>query len=207
MRIIRIKAYLIDFLVLFLAFTLINLILPKTEYIKTLETEQNIIMEEYMAGRIEFSDYVENYGALYYESSMEQRLNYVLYLGFMLIYFVVIPFFWKGRTLGCYLYHVQIERFDQGKLHVWQLLIRYSIVFGIGYILLNNLCLLFLPSKYYFPIISVIAIFQFVLAIFSAITVLWKSEKRGLHELISNTEITKIIEKKVKKNKGKNEKR
>lgn len=195
MRKIRIKAYLIDFLILFLALTIINLIIPRTEYLNTLETEQNAIIEDYMSGRISFSDYVENYGALYYESSMEQQLNYLVYLLFMIIYFVIIPFFWKGRTLGCYLCKVQIERFDQGRLYMWQLFIRYSVVFGIGYIFLNNILLLFLSSKYYFSVISIVAIFQFVLALFSATTVLVNSEKRGLHELISNTEITRIINK------------
>ena len=195
MRKIRIKSYLIDFFILFLALTIINLIIPRTEYLNTLETEQNAIIEDYMGGRIEFSDYVENYGALYYESSMEQQLNYLVYLLFMILYFVIIPFFWKGRTLGCYQCKVQIERFDQGRLYMWQLLVRYSVVFGIGYIFLNNILLLFLSSKYYFPIISIIAIFQFVLALFSATTVLIHSEKRGLHELISNTEITRIINK------------
>ena len=203
MRKIRIKAYLIDFLVLLLVLTLINLIIPKSDYLNTLEIEQNAIMEDYMSGRINFSDYVTNYGALYYEGAQEQQLTYLLYLFFMIIYFVIVPFFWKGRTLGCYLCNVQIERFAQGRLYMWQLFVRYSIVFGIGYIFLSNILLICLSSKYYFPVVSVIAIFQFVLALFSAITVLWKSEKRGLHEFLSDTEITKIIEKKEIKEKNK----
>lgn len=196
MKKIRIKAYLIDFLVLLLALLIINILFPKTEYVKELEIEQNAIMEDYMSGRITFSRYVDSYGSLYYETSSEQHLNYLLYLIFMIMYFVIIPFLWKGRTLGCYLCNVQIERFDQGRLYMWQLFVRYSIVFGIGYIFLNNILLLFLTGKTYFLIISVIAIFQFVLAFFSAFTVLIHREKRGLHEFLSDTEITKIIEKK-----------
>ena len=193
---ISIKAYLIDFLVLLLALLIINILFPKTEYVKELEIEQNAIMEDYMSGRITFSSYVDSYGSHYYETSSEQHLNYLLYLIFMIMYFVIIPFLWKGRTLGCFLCNVQIERFDQGRLYMWQLFVRYSIVFGIGYIFLNNILLLFLTGKTYFLIISVIAIFQFVLAFFSAFTVLIHKEKRGLHEFLSDTEITKIIEKK-----------
>ena len=77
MKKIRIKAYLIDFFVLFLA---LFIFLPKTEYVKELETEQNAIMEDFMSERITFSNYVENYGALYYESASEQHLNYFVYL-------------------------------------------------------------------------------------------------------------------------------
>lgn len=193
MRNIRIKAYVIDFVILLIALGLINILIPKTDYYNQLQADQNAILEDYMDGEIVFSEYVNSYGALFYQSALESQINYLVYFLFMIAYFVIVPFIWKGRTLGCYLCHVQVERFDQGMLHMWQLMVRYSVVFGLGYVLINNIAIAVLPSKYYFPIISVVAIFQFVVAIFSAITVLFKSEKRGLHELLSDTELTKII--------------
>lgn len=196
----RIKSFVIDFVVLALFFVLVQCLIPKTEYVKTLEAEQNAIMEDYFAHRIQFTDYVSSYGKVFYESSKEGQVMYLIYLLFMLGYFVVLPFLWKGRTLGCYFSGVQIERFNQGKLHIWQLFVRYSIVFGLGYVALNNLFLLFLPKSYYFVTISIVALLQFVVAIFSMMTVIFRKEKRGLHELLSNTEFTKILdEKKLKK--------
>lgn len=189
----RIKSFVIDFVVLVAFFLLVQYCIPKTEYVKTLEAESNAIMEDYFANRIQFANYVSSYGNVFYESSKEGQITYLIYLSFMLGYFVILPFLWKGRTLGCYFSGVQIERFDQGKLHMWQLFVRYSIVFGLGYVFLNNLCLLLVPKTYYFIVISVIAVFQFVVAIFSMVTILFRKEKRGLHELLSNTEITKII--------------
>jgi uncharacterized RDD family membrane protein YckC len=200
---IRIKAYIIDFIILLIALGIINFIIPKTDYYNKLQVEQNSIMEDYMSGRIEFSDYVESYGEVFYQSAKENQINYLVYFLFMIWYFVIIPYIWKGRTLGCYICHVQVERFDQGMLRMWQLMVRYSFVFGLGFVLINNIVLVILPSNYYFPAISVVAIFQFVIAVFSAITVLFKSEKRGLHELISNTELTKIIKKNRKSKKEK----
>jgi len=196
MRIKRIKSFMIDFLILLAFFFLVQVMIPKTDYVKKLEAEQNTIMEDYFAHRIHFQEYVSLYGDVFYESSLEGQIPYLLYIIFMLCYFIVLPFFWKGRTIGCYVCGVQIERFDQGPLHPWQLFIRYSIVFGLGYVFLNNLFLLLLPSSYYFICISIVAVFQFVLAIFSMMTVIFRKEKRGLHELLSNTEITKIIDKK-----------
>lgn len=204
MRMKRIKSFLIDFMILLFVFFLVQLCIPKTDYVKKLEAEQNTIMEDYFAHRINFKDYVQSYGNVFYESSLEGETTYLIYLIFMLGYFIVLPFFWKGRTIGCYLCGVQIERFDQGELRIWQLFVRYSIVFGLGYVLLNNLFLLILPSSYYFICISVVAIFQFVLAFFSMMTVIFRKEKRGLHELLSNTEITKIIDEKKYKEKNAN---
>lgn len=196
MKIKRIKSFAIDFIILLVFFLFVQILIPKTDYVKTLEVEQNAIMEDYFAHRIHFTEYVSSYGNVFYEASKEGQVTYLIYLIFMLSYFVVLPFLWKGRTLGCYFCNVQIERFDQGKLHIWQLFVRYSIVFGLGYVLLNNLFLLLIPKNYYFVSISVVAIFQFVVAIFSMITVIFRKEKRGLHELLSNTEITKIIDSK-----------
>lgn len=196
MKIKRIKSFAIDFMILLAFFLLIQFLIPKTDYVKTLEAEQNAIMEDYFAHRINFTDYVSSYGNVFYESSKEGQTTYLIYLIFMLGYFVLLPFLWKGRTVGCFFNHVQIERFDQGKLHIWQLFIRYSIVFGLGYVFLNNIFLLFVPKNYYFISISVVAVFQFVVAIFSMMTVIFRKEKRGLHELLSNTEITKILDEK-----------
>ena len=139
MRIKRIKSFMIDFLILLAFFFLVQVMIPKTDYVKKLEAEQNTIMEDYFAHRIHFQEYVSLYGEVFYESSLEGQIPYLLYLIFMLCYFIVLPFFWKGRTIGCYVCGVQIERFDQGPLHPWQLFIRYSIVFGLGYVFLNNL--------------------------------------------------------------------
>ncbi len=196
MKILRIKAYLFDFLILLIAVFLIGLAFPKTEYSKTLETEQGAILEDYLSHQITFQEYVTNYGALYYEASKNSEPMYLCYLLFMLGYFVVLPFVWKGRTVGCYLCNLEVERFDQGPLHPWQLLVRYSFTFGLGYVFINNILLLILSSKTYFVTISIVALFQFVLAIFSAMSVLIGKEKRGLHELVSNTELTRIIDKK-----------
>ncbi len=205
MRVKRIKSFLIDFMILLAFFFLVQVMIPKTDYVKKLEAEQNTIMEDYFAHRINFQEYVSLYGEVFYEASLEGQIPYLFYLIFMLMYFIILPFLWKGRTVGCYVCGVQIERFDQGPLHPWQLFVRYSIVFGLGYIFLNNLFLLLLPSSYYFICISIVAIFQFVLAIFSMMTVIFRKEKRGLHELLSNTEITKIIDKKKYEQKNQEE--
>ena len=66
MRQIRIKAYLIDFIVLFSVIAIINIIIPKTEYLNTLEMGQNLIMEEILMKAAEL------YAAL---SSPDEEIN------------------------------------------------------------------------------------------------------------------------------------
>jgi|GEM_PF-1835774 len=206
MRLIRIKAYIIDFLILAMAIFVINTIVPDNPNLNELNVEMNTLLSERLNGNIGLSEYIETNSTLFYQASLERQTSYLLYLVFMIAYFVILPYLWKGRTIGSYLCLVQVERFDSGRLRLWQLFVRYSIVFGICYVLLNNILLLYMTENNYFITVSIIAVFQFVIAIFSAITVLYKSEKRGLHEFISNTELAKIIEVRKKKKKAKKRK-
>ena len=61
MKIKRIKSFAIDFIILLVFFLFVQFLIPKTDYVKTLEAEQNAIMEDYFAHRIDFTEYVSSY--------------------------------------------------------------------------------------------------------------------------------------------------
>ena len=193
MRIKRFRAFIIDFIIMALAFYLINVAVPKTRSVKALEAEQNEITENYMQRNITFEDYFTEYGEVVYNLDKEQKIVNIIYLIFILCYFVLLPFLWKGRTLGTYLNGIQVERFDKGYLFLHQLFIRNFIVIGLGYLLIRTLGIYILPSKYYFLVISIVGLLQIVLAVFSANMIMFTKNKRGLQDILSNTEMAKII--------------
>ena len=193
MRIKRFRAFIIDFIVMALAFYLINVAVPKTRSVKALEAEQNEITENYMQRNITFEDYFTEYGEVVYNLDKEQKIVNIIYLIFILCYFVLLPFLWKGRTIGTYINGIQVERFDKGYLFLHQLFIRNFIVIGLGYLLIRTLGIFVLPSKYYFLVISIVGLLQIVLAVFSANMIMFTKNKRGLQDILSNTEMAKII--------------
>lgn len=192
MGIKRIRAFIIDFIVIIIAFNIINSIFPPSEMVQDLKAEQNEILEDYTSHKIGFDKYFVKYSVVAHKLAKEQQVANLIYLVFMIIYFLLLPFFWKGRTIGTYINGIQVERFDQGKLQLYQLFIRHSIVFGIGYLIISNICI-FLPSKYYYLIVSIIGILQVIVALFSANMIMFTKEKRGIQDLLSNTEMAKII--------------
>lgn len=194
MRIKRAKAFIIDFIIMILAFNIINTVIPETNYVKELKAEQNQILEDYQARNITFDAYITTYSDVVYELAKEQMLQNIIYLIFVLLYFIVLPFLWKGRTIGSYLNKIQVERFDKGYLFIHQLFIRNLFVVGLGYLIASNLCVFILPSKYYFITISIIGILQFVIAFFSVNMIMFTKEKRGIQDILSNTEMAKIID-------------
>ena len=168
-------------------------IFPSNNEVKNLKAKQNEIIEKYTMHEIDFRTYVKDYSIVIYNLDKEQIVINIIYLVFMLGYTLLLPFLWNGRTVGSYVCNIQVERFDKGYLYIHQLLIRNILVFGLGYIILKNILIFIVPSKYYFITISSIGIIQIVLAIFSACMILFTKNKRGLQDLISNTEMTKIL--------------
>lgn len=188
----RTLSFVIDFIVIIIAFNIINSIIPNSDYVKELEVEQNQILEDYTSHDIGFDKYFYRYSKVVYALSKERLSANIIYTIFLIIYVVIIPYIFKGRTLGTYINGLQIERFDKGKLKIHQLFIRNSIVFGLIYLIVSNLCI-FISDKYYYLAISSIGLLQIIVALFSANMILFTKNKRGIQDLISNTEIVKIL--------------
>lgn len=199
MRIKRTRAFIIDFIIMILVFYAINTIIPPNRHVKELQAKENEVLEAYTSRQITFDEYFDTYSELIYQIDASQKLPNLCYLVFIILYFILLPFLWKGRTIGSFLNGIQIERFDKGYLYFHQLFMRYMVVIGLGYLIIRHIGIFFIPSKYYFLVISIVGILQIVVAIFSANMIMFSKEKRGIQDLISNTEMTKIIN--VKKTK------
>ena len=197
MRLSRIKAYLIDLVVIFIVYTITNNLLPQSDLLKKYKSDSRILHENYIEQKIDLPTYTKEYEKVYYHINYESRVNNVIYLVILLIYFVVLPYYLNGQTLGLYLNKLRVERFTIGKLRMYQLLIRNIIIVGLGYTLLNVILINFLSIKIYYKVLMVISLIQILLLFLSWIMVIRKKEKRGLHEILSNTEIVSL-----KKNKG-----
>ena len=193
MRTKRARAFAIDFILLLLSFSIINHLFPDTEKINSLKASQNKVLENYTSHHIDFYKYLKDYSIQYYNLAKEQQVIKIIYLCFVLFYFVLLPFIWKGRTLGTWLNHIQIERFDKGRLHIHQLFTRNFVVIGLGYLIISTLFIYIIPSKYYFIVVSIVGLLQIVVALFSLYMIMFTKEKRGIQDLISNTEMAKII--------------
>lgn len=188
----RTLSFVIDFIVIIIAFNIINSVFRESNYIKELKIEQNEILEEYTSHNIGFDNYFLRYSKVVHAIAKENIVSNIIYTIFMLIYLVVVPYIFKGRTLGTYINGIQIERFDKGKLKIYQLFIRNSVVFGLIYLIVSNLCI-FISNKYYYLVISIIGLLQIIVALFSANMILFTKNKRGIQDLISNTETVKIL--------------
>ncbi|MBR3523340.1 MAG: RDD family protein [Bacilli bacterium] len=192
MRLDRIKAYLIDLVVILIIYIISTNVIPRSDLLKKYKSDERELHENYVEKKISMSDYTKQYEVLYYNISRESKVNDIVYVVSLLIYFVVVPFFLNGQTLGLFLNRLRIERFTIGKLHMWQLLVRNVVIVGLGYSIFRVSLVYFLDAKIYYKVLLGISAVQILLLLLSWIMVIRKKEKRGLHEILSNTEVVSL---------------
>ena len=192
MRLERIKAYFIDLLVIFIIYSGVNFILPQSENYKKYRTMENQIQEKFSHQEISSTEYIKQYEIVYYNLNTERKVSSACYLILLLLYFVILPYFFNGQTLGLFISHLRIERFTDGKLRLYQFFIRNVIIVGLGYTFLNTILIYFLNEKSYYKAVFAVSIIQIILLVLSFIMVIRKREKRGLHEILSDTEVVSL---------------
>ncbi len=192
MRLDRIKAYLIDLVVILVIYVISTNVIPRSDLLKKYKSDERELRENYVEQKISMSEYTKQYEVLYYNISKESKVNDIVYVVSLLIYFVVVPYFLNGQTLGLFLTRLRIERFTIGKLRMWQLLIRNVVIVGLGYSLFRISLVYFLNAKSYYKVLMIVSIIQVILLLLSWIMVIRKKEKRGLHEILSNTEVVSL---------------
>ncbi len=193
MRKRRIIGYIIDLFIMAICLSLIYVIIPKSKEIKLLEQDNSSLRQEYFENDITFNQYVKGYTKNIYEIRSKELKQTYLYIGLLIIYFVILPSIWKGRTIGSYISKLQIENFRDGKAKWYQFLIRAIIINGLGYVLFSLLFTMILKGNSYFIGISILTIIQLLLLLICCFWIVIKKESRGLHGILSGTEIVKII--------------
>ena len=195
MRLDRIKAYLIDLLFILFIFILCNNLIPRSDKLNKYKSEERELHESYMEQEITLKEYTDKYEVLYYNISSESKINDLVYIICLLIYFVVVPYYFHGQTLGLFLNRLRIERFTIGDLKMWQLLVRNVVIVGLGYSIFRVILVYFLAADKYYKVLLCISALQVILLLLSWIMVIRKKEKRGLHEIFSNTEVISLKKK------------
>ena len=117
------------------------------------------------------------------ENFMINIINCVI----IILYFVVLPLYQKGQTLGKKIFKIRIVRDDKEYLGANDLIVRNIIVNGLLNTLLS-FCLVFLLSGFeYFTIVSILAFVQITLIIISIFMIIIRKDKRGLQDIITKT--------------------
>ena len=186
----RCGAYLVDIVLIGIVMGFVSLIFTTKNAEKLTEeflslNEQTIVTEE----NVDFSVYYSRVADLTLSLDKENFMINIINCAIIVLYFVVLPLYQKGQTLGKKIFKIRIVRDDGEELSANELIIRNVIVNG----LLNTLlafCLVFLLSGFeYFTIVSILAFIQEILIIVSIFMIIIRQDKRGLQDIITKTHV------------------
>ncbi|MFV0249694.1 MAG: RDD family protein [Bacilli bacterium] len=184
----RFSAYLIDILLLGLILMLIFYFMPESKNVSSLHNDLNLINENFLNNEIETIEYLNKYSSIMYRLDKDRLIFTIINFIAIFVYFVLVPYFYKGKTLGNYILGLEIKSKFK-KLKIKQLIIRNIIINGLGYLLTSIILVLLLNNNSYFYLLSIFAFTQLILVIVSIFMIIYRHDKRGLHDILSQTKV------------------
>lgn len=181
------SAYLIDLIVLGAVSMIIYYFIPEPADTLKLQTTLNKLNDAILSDGIAFKDYIDGYVNIMYNLDKERIIFTVINFATIFIYFVLIPFLTKGRTLGNYIVGIKIKNNKNDKISFLGLFARNFIINGLGYLIVQILLIYLVNPNHYFYILTIFAFIQILLVIISVFMVKYRKDRRGLHDIIGGT--------------------
>ena len=186
----RLGSFILDSFIVSIIFSLICL------GINTNQSNTEKLMSELdnklMESSITVEQYVEEYQGLLYDYQKENILITGVSLALTIAYYGIFQYMNKGQTLGKKIMRIKVvDQKTEKPISILKGLVRtlpiYNLISGIICIPLLYL----LKENTYFIIYSILLIIEMIFVITSAMFILYRKDKRGLHDVLTNTVVTK----------------
>lgn len=187
----RAGAYLFDIFIVSLFLVIIGVVLPSVntdEYDKQMEQ----LEEQYMNGEITMQLYFkESYGIIY-EMQNKTKLSSLISLAVTVAYFVIFQTMYNGQTLGKKLLKLRVVDNDSKQnIGIGKMLLRSLFTQSIVSSSCCLIMLLLFSKNIYIIGYLIISAIELIVIIASIIMILYREDKRGLHDLIAKTCVIK----------------
>ena len=184
----RFVAYLIDITIVLLICTILYCLIPNIN-INEYNHSLNEFSEQVLNNKISIYGYITNSFRINYLISKTTSVYIALNIMLNIIYFIIIPIYTKGKTIGLALFKLKIS----GKITFKSMFIRNIFTTGIIYMILNVLLVNVLDYKLYTIIIAILSFIQLLLVILSTSMIIYRRDKKGMQDIYSKTYIEKVI--------------
>lgn len=145
--------------------------------------EEELTMDEYNTKLFDIQYEIEK------ESILINTISIVIIIG----YFIAFQYFNKGQTIGKKLLKIKLTSINHKKIRLWQVIVRSIIIYGILTGILNIIFINIVNKNTYLGIYNIFTIIQSIFIIVSVLFILYRKDKRGLHDLMSKSSV--VLEK------------
>lgn len=185
----RFFAYIIDIFIVLVIANLITMFIPISEktqdYYKELQTTQKKMYDK----EIDVKEYTDIVLEDNYNISKGTVLISLTSIIIYILYFVVYQVYNNGQTVGKKLMKIKVRSITDESLSINTMLFRALIIYGIAANIINLILILLLKKELYLSISNTISIIQSLIVIISVFMILFSKQKRGIHDIITKTEV------------------
>ena len=185
----RLGCYLLDVLLIFAISSVISVFIPSKG--SDINKEITALTEKYTNGEVGSETFINEYQDLIYNYQKDNYLSTVVSVGLNFIYFVVFAYFNKGQTIAKKLMNIKVVDNKTGKRpKFWQMLVRNIFIYS----LLSNiiiLILLFTSKNNFIYCYMLVGGFDLMFVMITVMFVLYRKDKRGLHDMMACTKVVK----------------
>lgn len=193
----RILAYLIDIFIVICIATILTMFIPVSKEYTNQMNELNAVLEDYSSGDISETEYLEKFNDISYIVNKESVQVSIVSVVLSTIYFVVLAYYMNGQTFGKKIMKIQVVSANSKKLTMNNYLIRSLIVDSILMNTISIVTILFLEKSSYLKVYDATStIFGAIYVVIFAM-ILFRQDGRGLHDLLANTKVISLNDKKV----------
>lgn len=186
----RIGAYFIDLIIISLLIGIVGMGLPSdTEMAdKISELEAKLI-----SGEVNSEEVLTEYEDLFYDYQKDMVLTSSVGVAIYIAYFVIFQYMYNGQTFGKKLLKIKVVNSSDGRANLFQMFLRYLFIMNIFSGIANIILLFILPKNSYLSVYLLIVSIESIFIIVSLLLVLYRKDKRGLHDLMANTKVVKEV--------------
>ena len=188
----RIVAYFIDIIIVTVISSLLTFNIYDSKSYQKQTNDYVQLINDYTNQKISKKEYKDKTNDVVYNMNRETIVITIVNVVMTTIYFVVLPYFMEGATLGKKLMNLKIVSIKNDKINMNQFLIRSLLINGIIMNILTILLMLFTSKSIYLKFNDIITYTFGTFYIISFIMILYRKDGRGLHDLLGNTKVITI---------------
>lgn len=189
--ILRAIAYVIDgFIVLFLS-ALLSAPFVNTDQMVELADESKAVVQKYTNHEITEQDYLVESSNLQYKMSRSMELISIFTILLSVLYYVVLPIFMNGQTLGKKICGMKIIS-TYGDLNANQLIFRSFLANFLLLNIITTIFIMFASRNVYLNCIELFTFAQYTVTFASIIMVIVNKEGLAIHDGLVHTKVVRV---------------
>lgn len=186
----RASAYIIDAIIVLIILNIITIGVPTNNSYNEKITD---LTKQLSNGEITTQEYYDQYADVYYDLQKSNTVVNVISIILTIAYFIVFQYLNKGQTIGKKLFNLKIVSTDEKPIKLSQIIIRSIFIYSLISAILNIIFVYIIGKDSYYMVSTITTMIDTLLILITVIFILFRQDKRGMHDVIAKTKVIKEI--------------